>query len=385
MVTVGDTTTSDVETLVTILRRRATSPIRINYCPDGVQLTYYNVTVVLAYDLSLMHISYNSDFRHTLRHIACVDLHRLADFIVALERDIPQWKHIWMSHDLLIREKMRMEQKVRNVMKSLRRQWTKAHAPMTEQLREDSRIHFYNLRAHQLMIEHDIPFWRNCKTEAEILEECLVYHITPPIEQWFEEWTAFVDACEAKVRERQRNRDEQERTAQKLRHLVSLKAMKAKALLVSIECAEDVSIAFNHYISVTKHQNTKVSCSGNYVVTFFIDNSEVNFNLAYGEFDAILPLLIDSLKRINDLVPDLHKALAADSEKHGPLYLSANYSQFYSYSANFPPTYAISNSPSRRRNNVSRLASHDSYDSYKVLDRINAIIDNFRHDIAAAS
>lgn len=401
MVPVGGTTTSDAEALVAILRRRATRPIRVNNRPDVVQLTYYNVTIVIARDLSLMHIVYNSDFRHILRHIACADLHRLADFIVALERDIPQWKHIWMSHDLLIREKIRMEQKIRNVMHSLRRQLTKMRRTITEEEQEASRIHFYNLRAHQLMLEHDNPFWNNRKTEAEIIEQCLVYHITPPIEQWFEEWTAFNDECEAAVDERQRKQDVLEQKAQKLRHIATLKGIKAKALLDAAFPQSEgiegerpfVSVDFWSAISVTKRQNLKVTFNGYYTISLHIGSTRVQFHLTYKELAPAIPLIIEGFRRIYDLVPPFRTALAADSATHGPLHLFTNYNQLCSFAFHrddSTPVYFLSLSGNRRRsarggaclsNNV--VLPPASLTSCTLLAQINDVVRNIRLNISS--
>ena len=88
MVPVGDTGTYDIDKLITILRRRATRPIRIDVSEDSVRLTYYNVTIVIARDLASMQIVYNSDYQLTLRHIACADPYRLADFIGGLAPDV---------------------------------------------------------------------------------------------------------------------------------------------------------------------------------------------------------------------------------------------------------------------------------------------------------
>lgn len=389
MVPVGGTTTSDSEALVTILRRRAIRPIRTNYRPDDVQVTYYNVTIVIAHDLSLMHIVYNSDFRHTLRHIACADLHRLADFIVALERDIPQWKHIWMSHDLLIREKMRMEQKVRNVMRSLRKQMTKMRRTITEEEQEAGRIHFYNLRAHELMLEHDNPFWRNRKTEPEIIEQCLVYHITPPVERWLKEWTSFSDVCSSIVEERQRIREEKERAAQKAHHLVHLKDLKMYALLNTIEfhpsVIMNVAYVFNIYPGVADPLR-----NGAYYVTLQFEDALVGFKLKYYQVDAVLYPLVDSCRQLNDLWPELQEALAIDRQKHGSLYLCDNEAHGLAYSSSKSASYSnyiyITDEQFGLKD-ISKTPLPSTYEtplaSTPILNRMNSIIGKFYQQLRA--
>lgn len=379
MVPVGDTGGYDIDKLVTILRRRATRPIRVDASEDRVCLTYYNVTIVIARNLASMQIVYNSDYQLTLRHVACADPYRLADFIAALERDISQWKHIWMAHDRLCREKALMAQKVKNVLHDIRHHWTRGHATLSPQEREECRIHFFNLKAHELMLAHDTPFWQNRKTEAEIIEQCLLYHITPPVERWLEEWTSFTDVCTNIAEERQRIREEKERAAQKQRHLVGLKKLKMKALLNTIELHPSVSISVDDFYNIYPGAADPLR-NGRYHVTLQFEDADealVWFSIKYHEIDAVLSLLIDSCRLLNDLWPELQEALAIDRKKYDWLFLGGMESRGKNF--NSAPGLFLSDSPYKSI----EITPMPDFASIPILDRMNSIIANLRQHLTA--
>lgn len=381
MVPVGDTGGYDIDKLVTILRRRATRPIRIDASEDSVRLTYYNVTIVIARNLASMQIVYNSDYQLTLRHVACADPYRLADFIAALERDIPQWKHIWMAHDRLCREKALMAQKVKNVLHDIRHRWTRGNTSISPQEREECRIHFFNLKAHELMLAHDNPFWQNRKTEAEIIEQCLLYHITPPVERWLEEWTSFSDVCSNIIEERQRIREEKERAAQKQRHLVGLKKLKMKALLNTIELHPSVSISVDDFYNIYPGAANPLR-NGRYHVTLQFEDADkalVWFSIKYHQVDTTLPLLVDTCRQLNDLWPELQEALAIDRKKHGRLYLSG----FESVEKAFNPARSLYLSKDIDKYN--EIRHKQNLNLTPILDRMNNIIANLYQQLDSTS
>lgn len=389
MVPVGDTGGYDIDKLVTILRRRATRPIRVDASEDRVRLTYYNVTIVIARNLASMQIVYNSDYQLTLRHVACADPYRLADFIAALERDIPQWKHIWMAHDRLCREKALIAQKVKNVLHDIRHRWTRGNTSISPQEREECRIHFFNLKAHELMLAHDNPFWQNRKTEAEIIEQCLLYHITPPVERWLEEWTSFSDVCSNIAEERQRIREEKEHAAQKAHHLVHLKDLKMYALLNTIEfhpsIIMDVAYVFNIYPGVADPLR-----NGAYYVTLQFEDALVEFKLKYYQVDAVLYPLVDSCRQLNDLWPELQEALTIDRQKHGCLYLCANEAHGLAYSSSKSASYSnyiyITDEQFGLKD-ISKTPLPSTYEtplaSTPILNRMNSIIGKFYQQLRA--
>lgn len=370
MVSSGNSGAYNIEELVDILLRRATRPLRVDGQTHSVRLTYYNVTIILARDLTSMQTVYNSDFQLTLHHIASASPHRLADFITALERDIPQWKHIWLRYDKLCAEKVKMSQRVNSTIRDIRHRWTKGTTMPSLHEREEFRIRYFNAKARQFLLEQDNPFWQNCRTEAEIIEQCLVYHVTPPVEQWLEEWTAIADACNAVAEEHQREREEQARAIQKARHLVNLKEMKLKGVLSTIEFHPSVCMSVHSQFCFS-HSIDYALNYGRYVVCLDFCGLEFRIYISYGQIDSDMDYLVNALLGLNDLVPELEEAYAADCRKNPKVRLygigiNSNY-----YWLDIPHAVVYLGDADR---SACKVDNYSAYASTPVLKRMNVIV-----------
>ena len=94
--------------LLDVLHRKVTQPIQVFKDNTCVRAIYYNVSVTVANDLSGMDVAYNSDYQILLHDLTSCDLHQLSEFILALERDIPKWRHIWVADEKLRKEKAKI-------------------------------------------------------------------------------------------------------------------------------------------------------------------------------------------------------------------------------------------------------------------------------------
>ena len=152
-----------------------------------------------------------------------------------MERDIPKWRHIWMADEKLRKEKAKIGERLESSLQQFRYDWMSEEGQNDEKRIERFRIKYYNLQACKMCLDNDNPFWENKKTEAEILEECRTLHMDAPMEQWFADFTDFVDGCKKKRDERDRKREEQKRELEKLCHLVRIKQLKLEALINAID------------------------------------------------------------------------------------------------------------------------------------------------------
>lgn len=194
--------------LLDVLLRKVTQPIQVFKDNTCVRAIYYNVSVSLANNLSSMDIAYNSDYHTTFHDLTSCDLHQLSEFILALERDIPKWRHIWVADDKLRKEKAKIGERLVSSLQQFRYDLMSGQMHDDEKLIERFRIKYYNLKACKMCLDNDNPFWENKKTEAEILEECRTLHMDPPMEQWYSDFTDFVDGCKQMRDERDRKREE---------------------------------------------------------------------------------------------------------------------------------------------------------------------------------
>ena len=98
--------------LLDVLHRKVTQPIQVFKDNSSVRTIYYNVSVTMANDLSSMDIAYNSDYQMTFHDLTSCHLQQLSEFILALERDIPKWRHIWVADDKLRKEKAKIGERL---------------------------------------------------------------------------------------------------------------------------------------------------------------------------------------------------------------------------------------------------------------------------------
>ena len=136
--------THTAEKLLAVLRCKVTQPIKIMEEASCVYLIYYNVSVILPDNLSEMNIAYNSEYQMTFNKISSCDLHQLSEFILALERDIPKWKHIWVADDKLKKEQAKIGERVKSAMLQFRSDWMSVGAKDDEKMIEKFRIKYYN-------------------------------------------------------------------------------------------------------------------------------------------------------------------------------------------------------------------------------------------------
>ena len=141
--------------LLAVLHRKVTQPIRVITDSTCARVIYYNVSVTLANDLSSMNIAYNSDYQMTFHDLASCDLHQLSEFILALERDIPKWRHIWVADDKLRKEKAKIGERLKSSMQQFRSDWMLGWVYDDGKRIERFRIKYYNLQACKMCLDNE--------------------------------------------------------------------------------------------------------------------------------------------------------------------------------------------------------------------------------------
>lgn len=393
--------------LIDILNSRVTRPIRITTVPCSVPgsvpsgiaagltsttvpdafasvpthlITYYNVSITLADDMSEMTISYNSDYSLTFHKLEIRHPHQIADFIIALERDIPQWKYIWTADNALRKERATIADKINNTLRSIRNEWINLRGNVTQQQVEAFRIRFYNIKAQELMLQNGNPFWKKRNTEEEILAQCQLYHILPPIEQWCDEWEEYSHERQKEVTEQERQRQELRDRLSKTRHLIKIKHLKIDALLNTVEFHPSVRYHVTNSFPRVLHKLSDLRY-GAYLVTIGITQGELEFTLRYNQVDKHITHLIDIIKQINDLVPQLFNTMHTESHTH-KLYIEGQ-GESYSiirHSASKRALYLV-DAPCDLGQIIPKQKAPQSY---KILDKINTLFyemaDTLNHD-----
>ena len=357
--------------LLDVLHRKVTQPIRVFKDRTCVRAIYYNVSVTVANDLSRMSIAYNSDYQMTFHDTASCDLHQLSEFILALERDIPKWRHIWVADDKLRKEKAKIGERLESSLKQFRYDWMSGQMYDDEKRIERFRIKYYNLQACKMCLDNDNPYWENKKTEAEILEECRTLHMDPPMEQWFNDFTDFVDRCKQMRDERDRKIEEQKREQEKLRHITRIKQLKLEALINSIELHDHFTVTVEQrltggHVRFFSRRPTP-SKDGHFVLLFKINDANTKVCVNFNDVDRCTPAIISAIKRINDMIPELHHSLIED----GSQYYLAGEGMFWELTLDDLDTPFTVVKYSHQKKDV--IPSPDLASS-RVVNRINAVI-----------
>ena len=288
--------------LLAVLQRKVTLPVGIIDNNRLLRLVYDNVTIDLQHNLSGMQIVYNSDYQMTLKDLYCCDVRQLSEFVLSLERDIPKWRHIWVVENKVSKMRVRMQDRVKSIFSEMRTVWKNSPYPIKDNLIQQYRLRYYNLKACQLMLDIGNPYWENKTTEQDILEECRLYHINVPIESWCEEYDEFQNLLSKLRDEKERRLEEQKRQQEKERHLIRLKQQKLQAFIKAIEFHPGFSVEVRPNI----YDSIMASVFTRYTIFFKINNNAVSCIVSYNDIDKFIPKMIDAIKRINDIIPDLN-------------------------------------------------------------------------------
>lgn len=359
--------------ILDILLLRLTLPISHRWEDGRLHLVYYNVSITLHDDLSSLHASYNSDLSATLSSLQQSDPHQLADFILALERDIPQWKHLWDSIEKKERMRRKLGNRISTLMQNLRHHLVDERNPSRLALIEEpSRRLFYNVKAMQLMLEHDNPYWENKQTDEEIIQQFLPFHITPPFEQWYDEWTSFLAQCRARRNEIDRKREERETMIKKIQHISRIKTLMANALISTVEWHPGVE-AHTRAASFLPKPSLRDQCI---TVKLTFDEASIVTDLNLQNFDQDIQKVLHCYSRINDLYPELCQSLEEDSKREGHRFHIYTYKDIDTTIPNnidYGCEISIFYEGERRKGTIYRYED-DSLPSCRLVGKMNAIL-----------
>lgn len=357
--------------LLAVLHRKVTQPILVRTSSMCTHVIYYNVSVTLANDLSCMGIAYNSDYQMTFHDLASCDLHQLSEFILALERDIPRWRHIWVADEKLRKEKAKIGERLKSSLQQFRSDWMTEEAHDDEKRIELFRVKYYNLQACKMCLDNDNPFWENKNTEADILEECRTLHMNPPMEQWYIDFTDYVNKCKQMRDERDRRREEHKREQEKIRHLIRIKQLKLKTLINTIEFHDHFSVTVEQHFMDNRssffNRRPMLSMDGYFVMRFKINDASTKVWVNFNDVDRCTPAVISVIKRVNDMIPELHNTLIDDGHQY---YLVGDGMFLEQTAGDFSKPFSVVKYSHRKK----QVISCPNLASSRVVNRINAVI-----------
>ena len=290
-------TNHDADELLSILQQKVPLPICTVKKQGKLRCVYYNVTIEMPIELSSMQIAYNGDFQVTLKDLSHYDVHQLAAFVLALEHDTSQWHAEKKVHEML----PRMEKRIQSVVSEMQTVFSSQRDPLKDDDIQLYRMRYYNLKACQLLLSHGDPYWMNKATEQEILDQFGLYKIDVPIESWRKEYDELLVRCGKLKEERDRVREEKKRKLEKLQHLINIKQLKLAALINAIELHPEFKVTVRQVYDIKRL--TPKTCF--YRIYFSLKDESTGCVIRYDEIDERIPKILDAIRRVNDLVPEL--------------------------------------------------------------------------------
>lgn len=357
----------DANDLLAVLQRKVTLPIGIARENGFMRLTYYNVSVIVKDDLSALYAMYNSDYSFEAKDLSTCDLHQLSEFVLALEREIPQWHHLWLADDKLRKEKARVSKRVESMLQNLRTKCISRIYALDNHAIEELRIKYYNAKAAQLLLDNDIPYWENKPTEKEIIKACLLYHINPPVSEWYDDFEKFMEQCRKARDARDQAREEMRRQLQKQNHLINLKKTKIEAFISTVELHSDFQVEVSKRFNEESLAAIKYGC---FSISFSIMGCSRDCYIHYENVDSSIPPLMNAIKRINDCIPELCGAFS-DGDKCRPVVDSV----FPRFRFN---SRTVGFSIGRYNNRYGFPEVVNNHPATPIIDKINTIITQFR-------
>lgn len=161
------------------------------------------------------------------------------------------------------------------------------------------------------MLDNGNPLWDKKTTESEIIDEFNIYHIIPPIEQWYDEWTSFITNCKKVKAEREFRQQKFQEQLMKMRHLINLKQLKLEAFIKAIGLHSSIETEIIPRFNINNVDATKY---GYYILAINIINTKTSFCIHYKIIDECLKKILEFVKRINDLAYNLQNNLAEYSD-----------------------------------------------------------------------
>lgn len=355
---------SDVDCIAML--KKESSPLKVIENQDDVWFIYNNLSLCIRYDFSSMSISYDGEDAVVLTDAAKYAPRQLLAFIEAIEKDTIHLQDLWQKENTECRKKrIWFLQLQKRCFRKFRFSWMSVMELKNPRLNEQYLIRYLNLKGYEIMLSS----WNLKNTVADIKDECLRQGLGDVVQQWQKDFVDFTNQC-ASIKNRNRLRREYKRKIQeKNRHLASIKRVKLEAMLKSIDLNHDFKVFIGNILTAFPRRTREFRFTID--LQLKIRNATCDYRLNSVNLDAKTMALVESISRINDIVPRLTK-LVEKNEQQG-YYLLGNIEcsrrSHYDYELNWNPFSIVtigSDGFMTRCNNKSTLC--------KLVEEINQIV-----------
>lgn len=229
------------------------------------------------------------------------------DYSVTIHRAEP-------GSDPLYSQKLRMAKRMKASLKELRVSLIKKHDTVDKSEEQYFRMRFLNIMALKLLLEHGIAQWQNAPNDETMLKQFAAHHIVPPMAEWQAEWEDFYQYCCDTYTNRMQRYEEERIRNQKLEHLINIRETRLRAFIGTIDFHPGVSATVSSHFCPIK-RNGKFSW-GLFNVRLHFNDQCLKFPLRLHQADACTNRIVETIRKINDLIPALQQAVKDDKREH---------------------------------------------------------------------
>lgn len=280
--------------------KKESAPLKVIEYQDDVWLIYDNLSLCIRHDLSSMSISYVGEDSVVFTDVAKYAPRQLLAFIEAIEKDTIRLQDLWHK-EKIERRKQRIWflQLQKRCFRKFRLSWMSVMELKNPRLNEQYLIRYLNLKGYETKLNS----WILKNNVADIKDECIQLGLGDIVQQWQEDFVDFTNQCASIKNSNRLKREEKLKNQEKTRHLASIKRAKLEALLKSIDFNHDFKVfignIFANFLRRTREFRFTID------LQLKIRNATCDFRLNGVNLEAKTLALVESISKINDIVPRL--------------------------------------------------------------------------------
>ncbi len=300
------------------LLKKESAPLKVFENQDDVRFIYNNLSLCIRYDFSIMSISYDGEDSVVFTDIAKYAPRQLLAFIDAIEKDTIRLQNLWQKEKIERRKQsIWFMQLQKRCYRKFRLSWMSVMELKDPRLNEQYLIRYLYLKGYETMLSS----WNLKNNVADIKDECIQLGLGDVVQQWQKDFVDFTDQCASIKNRNKLKREDKLKIQEKTRHLASIRRAKLDALLKSIDFNHDFKVFIgNIFASFTRRTRE---------FRFTIDlqlkirNATCDYRLNGVNLEAKTWALVESISKINDIVPRLSKLVEIKEQQD--YYLLGNF------------------------------------------------------------
>ena len=298
--------------------KKESAPLKVIENQNDVWLIYDNLSLCIRNDLSRMSISYVGEDSIVFTDVAKCTPRQLLAFIEAIEKDTIRLQDLWYKENIERRkQRILFLQLQKRCFRKFRHSWMSVMELKNPMLNEQYLIRYLNLRGYETMLSS----WNHKNDVADIKDECIQLGLGDVVQQWQKEFVDFTNQCASIINSNRLKREDKLKKQEKTRHLALIKRAKLEALLKSIDFNRDFNLFIGNIFANFTRRTRELRFAID--LQLKIRNATCDYRLNGVNLEAKTLTFVESISKINDIVPRLSKQV--EKKEQHKYYLLGNY------------------------------------------------------------